>query len=59
MLPKGSLHFKYVPKKETKQIKTNEEGWHKRRFKLYNRNKTCFLFPCLFIFHHINIAKHT
>ena len=38
---------------------TNEERWDKRRksFKLYNRDKICFLFPFLFTFHQINLLK--
>ena len=37
-----------------------DEVKEKVQFKLCNRDKICFLFPCLFIFHHINIhKKHT
>ena len=37
IISKGTLHFKYVSKEQTKS------------FKLYNHNKICFLFLCLFI----------
>ena len=42
-----------------KRPKTNREGWEKRRksIKSYNHNKICFLFPCLFIFHQINLLN--
>ena len=42
-----------------KQTKTKKEGWDKRRklFKLYSCNKACFLFPCLFIFHLLNLLN--
>ena len=37
----------------------NEEGWDKRRklLKLYKRNKICFLFPCRFMFHLLNLLN--
>ena len=48
-----AIHFRYVSKEYTKQMKTIEEGLdiNRKSFKLYNRNKRYFLFSCLFIFH--------
>ena len=39
--------------KNKQRTKTNKEGLDKRKklFKLCNRNKICFQFPCLFNFH--------
>ena len=53
IISKITLDFKCFQR--TKQTETKNEGWDKRRksLKLYNRNKICFLFPCLVTFHEI------